>query len=195
MTGLILKSISFQSTLPRGSDRIQRCIPINTKISIHAPSRERPSLVKGLQWVNGYFNPRSLAGATDGEQVSPMLRMISIHAPSRERPVEYIRYSIQPDISIHAPSRERRGASATSVDDEGISIHAPSRERRGKAASFLCNSLYFNPRSLAGATTIIVAAGSSLVFQSTLPRGSDRQRWLRLHRYSQFQSTLPRGSD
>ncbi len=36
---------------------------------------------------------------------------------------------------------------------------------------------------------------AALQFQSTLPRGSDRQREQQAEAYAQFQSTLPRGSD
>ena len=75
----------FQSTLPRGSDRIAVWAHGFIPISIHAPSRERPrsgkmfnreiefqsTLPRGsdivIQANNGagnHFNPRSLAGAT-----------------------------------------------------------------------------------------------------------------------------------
>ena len=75
---------------------------------------------------------------------------------------------------------------------------------------------YFNPRSLAGATLRATLLKSSMVFQSTLPRGSDagllsssflsaisihapsRERQTLYKRDLQlfiFQSTLPRGSD
>ena len=76
----------FQSTLPRGSDKIVNAGGYDVDISIHAPSRERLRLTTGLFGVStfqstlprgsdrpGYvylhsriehFNPRSLAGAT-----------------------------------------------------------------------------------------------------------------------------------
>ena len=54
-----------------------------------------------------------------------------------------------------------------------ISIHAPSRER-----------LRLSPPST-----------GAMLFQSTLPRGSDRNQILLLFLNSIFQSTLPRGSD
>ena len=55
-----------------------------TKISIHAPSRER--LRAGVQaLLRDNFNPRSLAGATRAANRVFSGILISIHAPSRER--------------------------------------------------------------------------------------------------------------
>ena len=55
--------------------------------------------------------------------------------------------------------------------------------------------VYFNPRSLAGATRMLRLLMLDKEFQSTLPRGSDYwliwNEWFR----DEFQSTLPRGSD
>ena len=76
-----------------------------------------------------------------------------------------------------------------------ISIHAPSRERRlpGGAYRF---SVYFNPRSLTGATfsssTYVIFV---VRFQSTLPHGSDGAGNNIVDTYAKFQSTLPHGSD
>ena len=97
-----------------------------------------------------------------------------------------------------------------------ISIHAPSRERRHQARPRGRRN-YFNPRSLAGAThqTLAVApviaisihapsrerqllpavTPTYLVFQSTLPRGSDKTALAIIEGVVEFQSTLPRGSD
>ena len=58
-----------------------------------------------------------------------------------------------------------------------ISIHAPSRERLGFSTTFSTLVLNFNPRSLAGATSPPLSCPAiALIFQSTLPRGSDFQR-------------------
>ena len=54
------------------------------KISIHAPSRERPAACPPWR-ARGHFNPRSLAGATNIVKVKVKPKIISIHAPSRER--------------------------------------------------------------------------------------------------------------
>ena len=55
----------FQSTLPRGSDYFPTPIKASSAaISIHAPSRERPSPLTTQRHHFQNFNPRSLAGAT-----------------------------------------------------------------------------------------------------------------------------------
>ena len=59
----VLLRLRFQSTLPRGSDKVSRI----------------------GQMVRMYFNPRSLAGATFGPTMGLLDPVISIHAPSRER--------------------------------------------------------------------------------------------------------------
>ena len=121
-------SCAFQSTLPCGSDARGVSGPderfyfnprslagatepvekgqYQPKISIHAPSRERPNS-PNVGRGNKHFNPRSLAGATRNVVSYVNLRCISIHAPSRERP--YVPYYLLAicGISIHAPSRER----------------------------------------------------------------------------------------
>ena len=78
--------LSFQSTLPHGSDVNESGLANQTiRISIHAPSRER--LADGLT--------RKKAAN------------ISIHAPSRERRICPVQLRQLTLISIHAPSRER----------------------------------------------------------------------------------------
>ncbi len=143
----------FQSTLPRGSDVIfNTMIKCILYISIHAPSRERPSYALAL-----------------------LLRgLISIHAPSRER--RYIASNIGAGIKYFNPrsltgATERQNGAPCVIY---ISIHAPSRERR-KSKTCVLNNCYFNPRSLTGATTTAIVRISALLrFQSTLPYGSDR---------------------
>ena len=76
------------------------------------------------------FNPRSLAGAT---------------GKAREKSAKEI-------ISIHAPSRERQLVDVLPFELCQISIHAPSRERLLACLKITTSALYFNPRSLAGAT-------------------------------------------
>ena len=141
--------------------------------------------------------------------------IISIHAPSRERPkAGYIAhrqkqfqstlprgsdpeaFQYDEDTENFNP-RSLAGATVGDIgvpENVGISIHAPSRERR---------SLHSLIRPL-------------LIFQSTLPRGSDHKlifavlsSIISIHAPSrerhnlplcsslllQFQSTLPRGSD
>ena len=76
-----------------------------------------------------------------------------------------------------------------------ISIHAPSRERPARVCQTHRRCFDFNPRSLAGATQTVPIVLTKEVFQSTLPRGSDRPEFLGSHSSMIFQSTLPRGSD
>ena len=121
------------------------------RISIHAPSRERHRCVCCAS-AHGYFNPRSLAGATGSKMLNAKSPVISIHAPSRERLQQAGTAVALHGISIHAPSRERliltsssvmlavfqstlpRGSDFSFLRSQilpvGISIHAPSRERR-----------------------------------------------------------------
>ena len=55
--------------------------------------------------------------------------------------------------------------------------------------------MYFNPRSLTGATGGGIVAQLLEQFQSTLPRGSERPTYVNSVKAVQFQSTLPCGSD
>ena len=121
-------------------------------ISIHAPSRERQPSQLYVQHHPYHFNPRSLAGATNGIQCGVGFAAISIHAPSRERLLWIENSMAFISISIHAPSRERLGGEMSTNNEIGFQSTLP----RG---SDLIHSYYgsfnanFNPRSLAGATT------------------------------------------
>ena len=99
--------MKFQSSLPRGSDRITPYCYVKS----------------------GYFNPRSLAGATRQLQKSEQMENISILAPSRERLFENI-FNPTPE---HFNPRSLAGATYCP-----LAVILPH-----------CN---FNPRSLAGAT-------------------------------------------
>ena len=59
----------------------------------------------------------------------------------------------------------------------------------------ICEQDYFNPRSLAGATLITPLFILFVLFQSTLPCGSDSRRPGIGAGWFEFQSTLPCGSD
>ena len=99
------------------------------------------------------------------------------------------------NISIHAPSRERRALLAGAGTVAQISIHVPSRERPWKQL-YLILMLYFNPRSLTGATCCFCSRYCyTITFQSTLPRGSDASATVYGIQLLLFQSTLPYGSD
>ena len=140
----------FQSTLPRGSDVL--CLyfrNIPTAISIHAPSRERHRIQNDIRIANEFQStlPR-------GSDCCCRLGCCYFW------------------ISIHAPSRERLGLIGFCSSGNAISIHAPSRERL-HINKIILHSKHFNPRSLAGATPEFLGSHSSMIFQSTLPRGSD----------------------
>ena len=119
---------------------------------------------------------------------------ISIHAPSRER----LSSTLSINLFVKFQSTLPRGSDHTAVVQaiqHQISIHAPSRERLHLARRNFCfmefqstlprgsdrdslffktANVYFNPRSLAGATDWIIQIACGLIkFQSTLPRGSD----------------------
>ena len=161
----------FQSTLPRGSDADEHLLQAVLRISIHAPSRERPGAhpapcrarhfnPRSLSGATGpsavacdwsrYFNPRSLAGATiGGTAITPMTAFQS--TLPRGSDTSGGGSAGGGAISIHAPSRERLSGANTPIDGQVISIHAPSRERLVVWIHIILISL----------------------FQSTLPRGSD----------------------
>ena len=166
--------MTFQSTLPRGSDASALSANYNLGISIHAPSRERH--YANAAWPHGHN--------------------ISIHAPSRERRLRSLLWLIRPllfqstlprgsdfidmfrtgtynRISIHAPSRERR-LSPCSCSADGNFNPRSLAGATSFSSSFSFKVFYFNPRSLAGATAEdIFKLGFVTIFQSTLPRGSD----------------------
>ena len=122
-------SVEFQSTLPRGSDVLTFSLLVSLPIFQSTLPRGSDNEQKEELFAKVNFNPRSLAGATGSTTVQSYKMSISIHAPSRERP------------------RVRRGLLLFLF----ISIHAPSRER----------------------LMSIKILGGIIIFQSTLPRGSD----------------------
>ena len=103
-----------------------------------------------------------------------MHKNISIHAPSRERPL--CKHQCENDLIFQStlPRGSDQQAQGAPMSRE-ISIHAPSRERLLASLPTVPNR-HFNPRSLAGATIDCLAENAAKLFQSTLPRGSDR-RW------------------
>ena len=98
-----------------------------------------------------YFNPRSLAGATSSLAADRFVRDISIHAPSRERPAVFTTVIIVVFISIHAPSRERRQSPGGGSGNGQFQSTLPRGSDQGVHHK-RARPLYFNPRSLAGAT-------------------------------------------
>ena len=104
--GRIRVKAKFQSTLPRGSDKLsitfrftqsdfnpRSLAGATTQFKLNqASSKFQSTLPRGsdrrclhLWYRRCNFNPRSLAGATTFPLHRPHVRSISIHAPSRER--------------------------------------------------------------------------------------------------------------
>ena len=163
-----------------------------------------------------YFNPRSLAGATLLLRVFHLLLIISIHAPSRERHTSLKSNMTKLKFQSTLPRGSDNMLKSITLYNSHISIHAPSRERQifhyvndtfGKFQSTLPRGsdlniftsiiiiFHFNPRSLAGATSLAAGPYARAKFQSTLPRGSDYCVINNIDIFRLFQSTLPRGSD
>ena len=185
---------AFQSTLPRGSDKLRRYEPFCAVGFQSTLPRGSDRRLPNCFSSSAHFNPRSLAGATAFEETYERAKKISIHAPSRERPAALTRQANIEIISIHAPSRER--PNSISVRMLGIRfqstlprgsdpledyIHPETHEFQStlpRGSDFRTSSgnqpkHNFNPRSLAGATTVVIPHCIIYIFQSTLPRGSD----------------------
>ena len=122
----------FQSTLPHGSDSSGFYARVHRYISIHAPSRERLLLVK---------------------VISPCVP-ISIHAPLRERPVAL---HVVPTLAVFQ-STLPRGSDERKMSTVAELLVFQSTLPRGSDSAGLVVPvirLYFNPRSLTGATTSV----------------------------------------
>ena len=171
----MLRRFTFQSTLPHGSDpRRTPHTSANLIISIHAPSRERPSVNHFFIVFFWYFNPRSLTGAT---------------AVPQEARLCYINFN----------PRSLTGATY-GIPAYGYAGNDFNPRSLTGATQLLRLNLFrmadFNPRSLTGATSCcLFCKRSHCLFQSTLPHGSDLICKAKESRYWTFQSTLPHGSD
>ena len=127
------KSMSFQSTLPRGERRLQ--------ISCHT--------------TNHYFNPRSREGSDPGlENDRRYALKISIHAPARGATVLEDRDAGYIKISIHAPARGATSFAYFLAFFFVISIHAPARGATSLSRRFRPQDFHFNPRSREGSDTV-----------------------------------------
>ena len=162
----------FQSTLPYGSDEDTVQLAYTIDISIHAPLRERRCCLVYDILRQYYFNPRSLTGATSGKMPAFILYNISIHAPLRERPIPITTMALTMPFQSTLPY----GSDATRLDKESVSLEFQSTLPYGSDGVCVGERLYplyFNPRSLTGATMLMGNAKKVDLFQSTLPYGSD----------------------
>ena len=198
-------SWKFQSTPPCGGDLEGSNSDVDYPISIHAPLRGRPALLRPCSVVTLFqstppcggdqgsrrgpgavpdFNPRPLAGATGGFRLFILAVQISIHAPLRGR---------------RRPRKARKPCPEfQSTPPCGGDIYSPPSDLA---------SSYFNPRPLAGATgwlwlldhfcrisihaplrgrpVGVLAKLSCILFQSTPPCGGDMLNpiWMMMVRY------------
>ena len=140
-----------------------------------------------------HFNPRSLAGATTyrSRYWEPVIFQSTLPCGSDDKIFDFFKAAY---ISIHAPLRERHYLRP----HLRLHIHFNPRSLAGATCALIAAGTPqhdFNPRSLAGATFLMRMLDVTKVFQSTLPCGSDRDGKLQPMLTARFQSTLPCGSD
>ena len=80
-------------------------------------------------------------------------------------------------------------------DKTCISIHAPLRERPTAAGLVTMNLLFQSTLPYGSDAEGKRVKAMMMIFQSTLPYGSDHQRYMTPSGKLRFQSTLPYGSD
>ena len=158
---------------------------MRTKISIHAPLRERPV------WYDIYKHSKA----------------ISIHAPLRERRAKHIdkinNFLFQSTLPYGSDgvfmflfSAQHRFQSTLPYGSDTNHANAAMMITKFQSTlpygsdCLLCCSLfwqdYFNPRSLTGATFGTIYTSKTRPFQSTLPYGSDRFTKSTAKRYRYF---------
>ena len=173
MSGSVMRTFKFQSTLPHGSDWAFQQQNAHQFISIHAPSRERQD-TQDVAGEHPAFQSTLPHGSDPyGFNVVGAVTFISIHAPSRERPHV---------LSLNSPRYINFNPRSLTGATRGILYLAPfivtfqstlphgSDTDNAKAAIIDTN---FNPRSLTGATASHNTHSFLHAFQSTLPHGSD----------------------
>ena len=151
----------------------------NLMISIHAPSRERPNS-QATAATSATFQSTLPRGIDNTCEITTAIHSISIHAPSRER----LLAPCAPGILLGFQSTLPYGSDYYAALDQGGQLH-------------------FNPRSLTGATCNLITCHTAIsisihaplrerpvsvcqlvaqvLFQSTLPCGSDYRRAQRVH--------------
>ena len=123
-----------------------------------------------------YFNPRSLAGATENAIVYiDGIKQFQSTLPRGSDKGAFEPFLWLDPISIHAPSRERPVLPSGLVFGNLFQSTLP-RGSDYDIQNAILSGTNFNPRSLAGATVShALPEVSRILFQSTLPRGSDFQ--------------------
>ena len=121
-----------------------------------------------------HFNPRPLAGATVRAGIGQPVGIISIHAPLRGRPLIFLPYFCRHEISIHAPLRGRQVLVFVCRLVLVFQSTPPCGGDKLRSSDRWCPG-HFNPRPLAGATSLRSVPGGSRLFQSTPPCGGDQR--------------------
>ena len=143
------------------------------RISIHAPSRERPF---GIVYTSSK-------------------RPFQSTLPHGSDDSSYLPLALGTAISIHAPSRERRGKAFFDELQAGISIHAPSRERL-IFFGYIYSSIGFQSTLPHGSDACILPLIFPVKTISIHAPSRERLQCLSISTVKQeFQSTLPHGSD
>ena len=188
----------------------------NHAISIHAPRTGSDYTWCKIQFVRGYFNPRSphgerlsvcarryctaifqstlpARGATKASINSRLSELISIHAPRTGSDTIIDYQSAGFTISIHAPrTGSDTGQLATELGNV-ISIHAPRTGSDSAPPQYYSNvPISIHAPRTGSDTTSSMQRYHMWTFQSTLPaRGATLSQDTSFHAPPLFQSTLP----
>ena len=167
------KQPSFQSTLPYGSDRsVNSPNAVAIRFQSTLPYGSDCCLSSAVRQIVD-FNPRSLTGATKAVRRLGLPLLFQSTLPYGSDNMGGGGGGVSTSISIHAPLRERREVQGSFL----LKLYFNPRSLTGATRSTKQLKLFFfnfNPRSLTGATLFInCKACLSFKFQSTLPYGSD----------------------
>jgi len=188
----------FQSTRPRGARLVvSRAQTFGAGVSIHAPTRGATLLGRPDQQHGRVSIHAPTRGATALMVIRPSdAAAFQSTRPRGARPDARYQQRSRGNVSIHAPTR---GAtcrhSQRHRSKAHVSIHAPTRGATSTCAHARSHRSGFNPRAHAGRDQRRTASPrSSLMFQSTRPRGARRAGRKPAPAHLKFQSTRPRGA-
>ena len=156
-----------------GATVYDRVIILDVIISIHAPLRERRHCGAGC--ISGTSFQSTLPCGSD-EMLDLPINVAQAFQSTLPCGSDYSHPSYVVTtfrISIHAPLRERRNAGRGGVSRRVISIHAPLRERPAVACNIYSTSAISIHAPLRERRACCAGAAAFLLFQSTLPCGSD----------------------
>ena len=133
---VILSYLYFNPRSLAGATITPVSMPMQLRISIHAPSRERRTLMVQLIFVSAFQSTLPRGSDTLRLQVWVLLA-ISIHAPSRERPLTPLYY---PRIVRHFNPRSLAGATRINRHHSTVRTKFQSTLPRGSDAT--CGLLF-----------------------------------------------------